>query len=485
MVVIGVFAMRWNVVVGGQTISKSLRGYVEYEWIFGGREGVFMASLILCVPLLLYAVLVRLLPPWVEEAPALEAAHAAAAWQPALSLVGAGGGGGGGGGGAGSSGGGNITLLQPKQKRYIGLKLALAGLGTAMAALAFGVMAAPGSPGLLQIGGSQPEPLLVPQLRTAFPAKQLASFGEPAGGSWIEPLDVTVMGDRIFVLDHAGQQVVEIDPQGRFVRSYSGRTVPGLALQHPHAMVNDGTDIYIGNTFPPAVYVLDPRAGLLKRTLVLPPGGVDGVPAVPTGIAFQTDGNLVVSDGQNHRLLVVSPDGATARVVNRSPGSWDLITPNSRVAGTAPAAALSIVASTGRPGGVGIARDGAILAVDILGPGIVRVLGDGSLGAEFARPSDPKSGIFTPTDVAVDALGRIFVSDDLLQGIQVYGADGASLGVIGRGDPNSFTAPAEMRHPSALAVQGDKLYVVDRGRAVLVYQLPGLPQVIAQVPPGP
>jgi hypothetical protein len=43
-----------------------------------------------------------------------------------------------------------------------------------------------------------------------------------------------------------------------------------------------------------------------------------------------------------------------------------------------------------------------------------------------------------------------------------------------------------MKHPSALAVQGDKLYVVDRGRGVLVYQLPGPAQatapIVAQAP---
>ena len=56
--------------------------------------------------------------------------------------------------------------------------------------------------------------------------------------------------------------------------------------------------------------------------------------------------------------------------------------------------------------------------------------------------------------------------------------------MIGRSDPNSFSKPAEIKHPAALAVQGDKLYVVDRGRGVLVYQLPpGTPAVIAQALP--
>ena len=66
LVLLGVFAMRWNVVVGGQLISKSLRGFTEYEWVFGGREGVFMAGIILLLPFVIFILLARVLPPWLE-----------------------------------------------------------------------------------------------------------------------------------------------------------------------------------------------------------------------------------------------------------------------------------------------------------------------------------------------------------------------------------------------------------------------------------
>jgi|GEM_PF-27253 len=469
MVVIGVFAMRWNVVVGGQTISKSLRGYVPYEWIFGGREGIFMASLILCLPLVVFIVLARLLPPWLEpdalsaeaepDAPSLRRA-------PALNLIRAG-------TAPGERGGYYIGLgTESTKKSYTGLKLALVGLATLMAALMFGVLEAPGKPGLLQIGGSQPAPVLVPQVRTIFPAQLTKTITAPAGGSWVEPLDVTVMGDRVFVLDHNGAQVVEMDQQGQFVRSFDAKSVPGLELRHPHTMANDGTNIYIGNTFPPRIYVLDPRTGLLVRSIVLPSTPVADVPTVPTGMAFTQEGNLVVSDGQNYRLLVITPDGALAQAIDRQPGSWSLITPNSQGRPPDSPAPLGPVATTGRPGSVGVAIDDTILALDILGPGVVRVQRDGTVGTGFARPTDEKAAIYDPTDIAVDQYGRTFVSDDLLAGVQVYDKDGTPLGIIGRSDPNSFLKPTEMKRPSALAIQGDRLYVVDRGHSLLVYQIP-------------
>lgn len=471
MVVVGVFAMRWNVVVGGQMISKSLRGYVEYEWIFGGREGVFMAALILCLPLVTFTILSALLPPWVPDSAAEPQAPAPPARPLPHRAVPA----------AAGERGYFGMMAAPRAKRYVGLKLALTALMATMGALLFGVLSAPGSPGLLEWpGGSSPERVLVPQFRDSFDAPMLARFTEPAGASWVEPLDLTIMDGRIFVLDHAGEQVVEIDRQGNFVRSFSAANVPGLNIHHPHTMSNDGARIYIGNTFPPRVYVLDPATSTLLRSIVLPPGSIDGLPTVPTGMAITNDGVIVVADGQNHRLVMVEIDGTVVGVVERPSGSWDLFKPgNINIAPETAAARAGPVATTGRPGSVGVAADGTILALDILGPGVMRVRPDGTLRTAFARPSDPVGGIFDPTDIAVDGEDRILVSDELLHGIQVYDASGAPLGMIGRADPNAFVEPMDMSRPSALAIDGELLWVIDRGRGVVVYKLPGSASAVA------
>ncbi len=68
----GIFAMRWNVVIGGQLFSKSLLGYTTYKMGFATREGLLPAILLLVLPFVLLYVLVRLLPPWPEAAPAKE-----------------------------------------------------------------------------------------------------------------------------------------------------------------------------------------------------------------------------------------------------------------------------------------------------------------------------------------------------------------------------------------------------------------------------
>jgi Ni/Fe-hydrogenase subunit HybB-like protein len=64
---IGILAMRWNVVIGGQLFSKSFLGYTTYKMQFATREGLLPAIGIMILPLLILAVLLRVLPPWSNE----------------------------------------------------------------------------------------------------------------------------------------------------------------------------------------------------------------------------------------------------------------------------------------------------------------------------------------------------------------------------------------------------------------------------------
>ena len=64
LTLVGIFAMRWNVVIGGQLFSKSFLGYTTYKLDFATREGLAVAVVLLVLPFLLLGGLVRLLPPW-------------------------------------------------------------------------------------------------------------------------------------------------------------------------------------------------------------------------------------------------------------------------------------------------------------------------------------------------------------------------------------------------------------------------------------
>ncbi|MGA2923382.1 MAG: NrfD/PsrC family molybdoenzyme membrane anchor subunit [Candidatus Sulfotelmatobacter sp.] len=67
LTLVGIFAMRWNVVIGGQLFSKSFLGYTTYKMGLATREGLFVAIALTILPLLILWVLTKLLPPWPEK----------------------------------------------------------------------------------------------------------------------------------------------------------------------------------------------------------------------------------------------------------------------------------------------------------------------------------------------------------------------------------------------------------------------------------
>jgi Ni/Fe-hydrogenase subunit HybB-like protein len=68
MVLIGVFMMRWNVVIGGQAFSASFAGFMEYRFpivpdsIETFKEGLFGALLVLGMPYFLFFILNKVMP---------------------------------------------------------------------------------------------------------------------------------------------------------------------------------------------------------------------------------------------------------------------------------------------------------------------------------------------------------------------------------------------------------------------------------------
>ena len=64
LTLIGIFAMRWNVVIGGQLFSKSFLGYTTYKMALVTREGLLVAIALTILPLLFLWVLIKLLSPW-------------------------------------------------------------------------------------------------------------------------------------------------------------------------------------------------------------------------------------------------------------------------------------------------------------------------------------------------------------------------------------------------------------------------------------
>ena len=67
VMLVSVLAMRWNVVIGGQELSKTMHGLIYFSPPFLGREGLLATVIVFALPFGMLWVLTRLFPPWVPD----------------------------------------------------------------------------------------------------------------------------------------------------------------------------------------------------------------------------------------------------------------------------------------------------------------------------------------------------------------------------------------------------------------------------------
>ena len=67
LLLIQVMFMRWNVVIGGQLMSKSHRGFTEFHPEWFDREGIIAVLVVMSLPLILLYILSKIFPFWLED----------------------------------------------------------------------------------------------------------------------------------------------------------------------------------------------------------------------------------------------------------------------------------------------------------------------------------------------------------------------------------------------------------------------------------
>lgn len=67
LILIQVFAMRWNVVIGGQLFSKSLSGFTSYTPSVLGREGILVALILFSLPFAAFYIISLIVPIFKDE----------------------------------------------------------------------------------------------------------------------------------------------------------------------------------------------------------------------------------------------------------------------------------------------------------------------------------------------------------------------------------------------------------------------------------
>jgi sugar lactone lactonase YvrE len=173
----------------------------------------------------------------------------------------------------------------------------------------------------------------------------------------------------------------------------------------------------------------------------------------PFGIVAGPDGSLFVSDaGDAHRIRKISPDGRVTTVAGDGRGFSD---------GAGAAARFDT------PSGLAIDASGTLFVADTGNDAIRRITPDG----QVTTICGPGSGLDGPVGIAVDPRGSLLVADTYHDRIVTLNPDGQVSTLAGAGEPGFADGPAEAARfdtPTGLALDaGGSVYVADTGNGAV------------------
>lgn len=197
-------------------------------------------------------------------------------------------------------------------------------------------------------------------------------------------------------------------------------------------------------------------------------GGIDGPAATarfnyPLGVAVAADGSVLVADGSNHAIRRIGTDGQVTTVAGVALQSGD-------------ADGVGVAARFRSPHGLAFDSAGNLYIADT-GNHTLRCMAPGGQVTTVAGLAGQAGGadgtanaarFFEPTDVAIDAGGRIWVSDTGNHTLRLVTPEGQVTTVAGlAGVPGSTDASgpaARFEEPVGVVVTADGVvWVADRG----------------------
>ena len=192
-------------------------------------------------------------------------------------------------------------------------------------------------------------------------------------------------------------------------------------------------------------------------------GFADGVGAAasfncPTGVAVDAAGNVYVADAGNQRIRKITADGSVKTFAGSgTKGSAD---------------GVAAAASFNGPSGLAVDAVGNVYVADGDNNRIRKITADGNVSTFAGSGEDgsadgvgPTASFHSPLDVAVDAAGNVYVSDFGDHIIRKITADGTVSTLAGSGEygcADGVGAAASFDSPSGVAVDAaGNVYVAD------------------------
>ena len=183
----------------------------------------------------------------------------------------------------------------------------------------------------------------------------------------------------------------------------------------------------------------------------------------PSGIAIDRSGNLLVADTGNNAIRRVTPQGVVSTVAGDGLAGW--------VDGPGRQARFN------GPTGVAVDLLGNVFVADTYNDRIRKIAPDGSVSTVAGGPAPglldglgAAAQFDTPTGLALDLQGNLFIADTGNGALRRLGADGV-VSTLVQTAPDS-TDPL-LRRPAALALTGDGyLYIADMSRGRILQRSP-------------
>ena len=315
-------------------------------------------------------------------------------------------------------------------------------------------------------------PVVVPSLRIVrtYAGSGVNDFadGSALTAQFNTPNGIARAADgRIFVADTFNNRIRVISADGAIVSTYAGDGVQNFAdgssstarFSSPRGMAvaADGR-LFVADEFNHRIRVISADGATVStyagsgNTGFSGSGFADGSTTTarfsfPTGVALTADGRLFIADTRNQRIRVISADGATV----------------STYAGIRFFGFANGSTTTARfrsPSGVALAGDGRVFVADSFNHRIRVISADGATvstyagdGVEgFADGSTTTAGFDTPTDLVVASDGRLFVADTGNSRIRVISADGASVSTYAGSGVTAQANASQLESETALGI---------------------------------
>ncbi len=288
--------------------------------------------------------------------------------------------------------------------------------------------------------------VLAAQVIQSIPAFLTDEEGRVTPNSPDLPADVDVMDGRVFVLDTNNGRLLTVTPDGQLARIFESNPDGQTSVARAEAMTAHGNELYVAA--PLFGNVVELASNGHVDSVIQPQVPKGARPFHPAGIAVTDQGNIWLSDSNNHRVVLVSRSGVLLATIGR-------------------ATAASGSEGFDVPGGLVLDGQGHLWVVDTGNHEVKEYSSDGTLMTTIGHDA-----LSMPEDVAVDGAGRVFVTDQSLREVRVFGTDGVFLGSIGKSQA-AAGGPSDsgLQYPRGIKIDGNKIYVMDRLSGMFVFQL--------------